>query len=146
MWTERRDEELAWFVENERQRELENARVEERNRLAAKAGERAVRTRFRREQRRKQRQVQTHELHLDDRWAKESEWWGRKYTSRCGATTRRDGHPCWWEPETGKTRCKFHGGKSTGPKTPEGRARIAEAQRKRWANSRSRNDDALIRD
>jgi hypothetical protein len=33
-------------------------------------------------------------------------------------------------------RCKFHGGLSTGPKTAEGQAKIAEAQRKRWAARR----------
>jgi hypothetical protein len=33
----------------------------------------------------------------------------------------------------GKRRCRFHGGLSTGPKTEEGRARIAEAQRRRWS-------------
>ena len=32
----------------------------------------------------------------------------------------------------GKRRCRFHGGLSTGPRTMEGRARIAEAQRRRW--------------
>jgi hypothetical protein len=60
------------------------------------------------------------------------EQWER---SRCGAKTRRDGHPCWWEPEPGKKRCKFHGGKSTGPKTAEGRARISAAQKARWAKN-----------
>jgi hypothetical protein len=34
--------------------------------------------------------------------------------------------------EFGKARCRFHGGLSTGPKTKAGRARIAEAQRRRW--------------
>ena len=34
-------------------------------------------------------------------------------------------------------RCRLHGGLSTGPKTPEGRARIAEAQRRRWARWRA---------
>ena len=29
-------------------------------------------------------------------------------------------------------KCKLHGGLSTGPKTEEGRARIAAAQRARW--------------
>jgi len=28
----------------------------------------------------------------------------------------------------GKTKCRFHGGKSTGPKTPAGRQRIARAK------------------
>ena len=50
----------------------------------------------------------------------------------CGAKTRK-GAPCRLLSEPGRRRCKFHGGKSTGPKTAEGRARIAEAQRRRWA-------------
>lgn len=56
-------------------------------------------------------------------------------TSRCGAKTRK-GAPCRNKPIRGKDRCKFHGGGSTGPKTREGRDRIAEAQRQRWANWR----------
>lgn len=51
---------------------------------------------------------------------------------KCGAKTRK-GSPCRNESEPGKRRCKFHGGKSTGARTPEGRARIVEAQRQRWA-------------
>lgn len=50
----------------------------------------------------------------------------------CAAKTRK-GQPCRLKSEPGRTRCKFHGGKSTGPKTAEGKARIAEAQRQRWA-------------
>jgi hypothetical protein len=38
----------------------------------------------------------------------------------CGAHTRR-GQPCQVRPEPGKQRCRFHGGRSTGPKTAEGR-------------------------
>ncbi|MEO9514936.1 MAG: HGGxSTG domain-containing protein [Paracoccaceae bacterium] len=53
----------------------------------------------------------------------------------CGAKTRK-GHPCRMKSEAGKRRCKFHGGKSTGPRTPEGKARIAKAQRQRWARHR----------
>lgn len=56
---------------------------------------------------------------------------------RCGATTRK-GTRCMVRPIQGKCRCKFHGGLSTGPKSPEGRARIAEAQRLRWQNLRCR--------
>ncbi|HAB36963.1 MAG TPA: hypothetical protein DCE52_02985 [Rhodobacteraceae bacterium] len=40
---------------------------------------------------------------------------------RCGAKTR-DGHPC-RSPAMKNGRCRLHGGCSTGPKTPEGRAR-----------------------
>lgn len=54
----------------------------------------------------------------------------------CEAKTRAGGE-CRNKSEPGKRRCKFHGGKSTGAKTPEGRARIAEAQRRRWAAYRA---------
>lgn len=54
----------------------------------------------------------------------------------CEAMTRK-GTPCRNLSEPGKRRCKFHGGMSTGPKTPEGKARIAEAQRQRWAKYRA---------
>ena len=42
---------------------------------------------------------------------------------RCGAKRHRDGQPCraWSEP--GKRRCKFHGGRSTGPTSEAGKAR-----------------------
>jgi hypothetical protein len=45
---------------------------------------------------------------------------------RCGAKTRA-GTPCQRPAITGKARCSLHGGKSTGPRTEEGRARIAAA-------------------
>jgi hypothetical protein len=48
-----------------------------------------------------------------------------------GAKTRAGGC-CQVRAEPGKARCRFHGGKSTGPKTQAGRARIAEVQRLRW--------------
>ena len=57
----------------------------------------------------------------------------------CGAKTRPktgEPHPCGLQPEPGKKRCKFHGGRSTGPRTSEGRARIVAAQRARWARWR----------
>jgi hypothetical protein len=50
---------------------------------------------------------------------------------RCGAKTRM-GSPCQAPSVHGRDRCRMHGGLSTGPKTPEGRARIAEAQKERW--------------
>lgn len=43
--------------------------------------------------------------------------------SKCGAKRHRDGQPCQSRPEPGKHRCRFHGGKSTGPRTEEGKAR-----------------------
>lgn len=50
----------------------------------------------------------------------------------CGAKTR-NGHHCRNKAVPGKRRCKYHGGLSTGPRTPAGRARIAAAQKLRWA-------------
>ena len=55
----------------------------------------------------------------------------RKDRPRCGAKTRA-GRPCRMRVEFGKARCRLHGGLSTGPKSQAGRARIAEAQRRRW--------------
>jgi hypothetical protein len=41
---------------------------------------------------------------------------------QCGATGKRSGLPC-VQPAMKNGRCRFHGGKSTGAKTPEGMAR-----------------------
>lgn len=54
----------------------------------------------------------------------------------CGAKTRK-GTPCRCKSEPGKRRCKFHGGMSTGARTPEGIERIREAQHRRWARWRA---------
>ena len=67
-----------------------------------------------------------------ERWRAARSDGGAHPQRQCGAKTRK-GHPCPNRPEEGKHRCKFHGGKSTGPRTTEGRERIAEAQRRRWA-------------
>lgn len=48
----------------------------------------------------------------------------------CGARTR-SGQPCKARAVFGMERCRMHGGLSTGPKTLEGRARIAESNRRR---------------
>ena len=59
----------------------------------------------------------------------------------CGARTRSD-NPCRKYPIKGKRRCRLHGGLSTGPRTAEGRARIAAAQFKhgRYVNWRERRE------
>ena len=54
---------------------------------------------------------------------------------RCGAKTR-NGSPCQCKPMQHKRRCKYHGGASTGSKTPEGRLRQSQAQHRRWARWR----------
>ena len=45
----------------------------------------------------------------------------------CLAKTRK-GTACQKPPLKGKRRCRLHGGLSSGPRTAEGRARIAAAQ------------------
>lgn len=63
----------------------------------------------------------------------------------CGAKTRK-GTKCQCKPVESKRRCKFHGGKSTGPKSAEGRERIAAAQRERWRQFRERKASEAISD
>ena len=55
---------------------------------------------------------------------------------RCGAKTRK-GTACQKPPLAGKTKCRLHGGLSTGPRTAEGKARIAAAHWKHGRRSRA---------
>lgn len=59
----------------------------------------------------------------------------------CGAIRRRDGQPCQALSEPGKRRCKWHGGCSTGPRTPEGKS-LALANLRQNRN-RCREGDTL---
>jgi hypothetical protein len=54
---------------------------------------------------------------------------------RCGAKSKRTGQPCQAPACRGKRRCRFHGGRSTGPRTAEGLARSRRARRKHGAYS-----------
>jgi hypothetical protein len=51
-----------------------------------------------------------------------------KAAPRCGARSKRTGKPCLGAAML-NGRCKFHGGKSTGPRTPEG---LARSRRANW--------------
>ena len=58
---------------------------------------------------------------------------------RCNAKTRK-GTPCQARGFGKGGRCKFHGGASTGPRTPEGKARALAAARagfERWKAKQS---------
>lgn len=77
---------------------------------------------------------------VDDKLRIRHRWRSPKKLSRpeCGAKCR-DGHACRapavWNKRTNRPRngrCKLHGGLSTGPRTAEGKTRIAAAQRERW--------------
>ena len=54
----------------------------------------------------------------------------------CGARTKGTGKPC-RRLSCSNGRCKLHGGKSTGPRTEEGRRRCAEVNLKHgyWSKS-----------
>lgn len=58
---------------------------------------------------------------------------------KCGAKTR-SGVPCAKFPMEGKSRCRLHGGLSTGPRTSAGRAAISAANTKhgRYKNWRDK--------
>ena len=62
-----------------------------------------------------------------------ADWPGR----RCGAKTRAGG-VCQNPAIGGRNRCKLHGGKSTGPKTESGKARVIAAHWKDGRRSRHR--------
>ncbi len=49
---------------------------------------------------------------------------GFTHEALCGAKTKA-GHPCRAMKVQGCKRCKWHGGLSTGPRTPEGKAKCA---------------------
>ena len=54
---------------------------------------------------------------------------------RCGATTRRQ-TTCKCPAMRSRARCRLHGGKSTGPRTPEGLERSRRARRRHGGCSR----------
>ena len=53
---------------------------------------------------------------------------GRVTCNRCQAQSKRTGLQCHAPAVVGKNKCRFHGGKSTGPKTESGRQRCAEVK------------------
>lgn len=53
---------------------------------------------------------------------------GRIRCTQCQARAKSTQQQCRRPATNGKRVCKLHGGKSTGPKTPEGRQRCAEAK------------------
>ena len=69
-----------------------------------------------------------------------SEWRGK----RCLAKTRR-GTECQRPAITGAGRCRLHGGRSTGPRTEEGRARISAANMKDGRKTKERLAEAKAR-
>ena len=63
---------------------------------------------------------------------------------RCLAKTQR-GTECQRPAITGSARCRLHGGRSTGPRTEEGRARISAANTKHGRKTKERLAEARAR-
>lgn len=57
------------------------------------------------------------------RWQAERTTAAARLRVQCGARRHRDGLPCKSLSEPGKKRCRFHGGRSTGPRSGGGKAR-----------------------
>ncbi|WP_363319798.1 HGGxSTG domain-containing protein [Roseovarius sp.] len=53
---------------------------------------------------------------------------GGATAARCQARSKRSGQQCRKPAIKGKRVCRTHGGVSTGPRTPQGRQRCAEAR------------------
>ena len=78
---------------------------------------------------------------LDTRFS--ADWPGQ----RCGAKTRR-GTPCQRPANKRNGRCRLHGGASSGPRTEQGRAKIAAANTTTGQHTKAmiamRKEDAKI--
>jgi hypothetical protein len=74
--------------------------------------------------------------------------WDSCDKQRCGAKLHRKLAACRRWPVPGRTRCRLHGGLSTGARTPEGKARVLAALiegRQRWLEKmRAKKEAGLI--
>ena len=66
---------------------------------------------------------------------------GRVECTQCHAKSKRTQQRCKAPAIRGKSVCRFHGGKSTGPKTKAGRARIAAAHTVHGRETRQKRAD-----
>ena len=71
---------------------------------------------------------------------------GRVECVQCDATSKRTGNRCLAPAIKGKTKCRFHGGKSTRARTAEGKAKIAKAHtvHGRETREKRRNNSVLM--
>ena len=63
---------------------------------------------------------------------------------RCNAKSKRTGERCKAPSVRGKSKCRTHGGASTGPRTAEGRARCAAAKRTHGTDSRAMRTERRV--
>lgn len=75
---------------------------------------------------------------------------GNQACIQCAAKSKRTGQQCKGPAVKGKAVCRMHGGKSTGPQTPEGIAKCAgvktiHGEETREAREQNRQAKALLR-
>lgn len=69
-----------------------------------------------------------------------------KHQSPCTAASKRSGQPCQQPACRGQSKCRFHGGMSTGPKTLRGRSRISRYRTRHGLQSvQSKQLDKLLK-
>ena len=66
---------------------------------------------------------------------------GRCVAARCQALSKRTHRQCGQAAVRGKRVCKWHGGKSTGPKTVEGGQRCAQARTDHGLDTRALREE-----
>ena len=66
---------------------------------------------------------------------------GRVTCTQCSALSKRTRQRCGNPAMKGKTKCKHHGGKSTGAKTSEGKARQIEANTIHGNETRAKREE-----
>jgi hypothetical protein len=66
---------------------------------------------------------------------------GRVECRQCNAKSKRTQQRCKAPAIKGKTKCRFHGGRSTGAKTAEGKARVAAAHTIHGRETRQKRRD-----
>ena len=66
---------------------------------------------------------------------------GRVTCTQCNAKSKRTKQQCRNPAIKGKTKCKHHGGRSTGSKTSEGKARQVAANTKHGNETRAKRED-----
>ena len=69
---------------------------------------------------------------------------GRVTCLQCNALSKRTRERCRAPAIKGKTKCRFHGGRSTGPRTAEGQARIAAANALHGGDTRAQRAEYRV--
>ena len=70
---------------------------------------------------------------------------GKIRCPRCQAMSKRTGEQCGAPAMRGKTKCAYHGGKSSGPKKEAGRQRIVAALTKHGRESRAQRERRALK-